>query len=154
MVASIARFTRSADARLPTIRDWTRVGGCSETDKKGMLRREKTFQRLASELQTSQECFLSRLKGCCPLDEFRFTSLYGEKRTQLTCARDKAELCSYENVRLDTAQLCLRIARMCERTSLLRAGHTPFGRSRAVCEQMKASSKHSSTVPSHSSASC
>ena len=79
---------------------------------------------------------------------------YGEKRTQLSCARDKAELCSYENVRLDTAQLCPRIARMCERTSLLRAGHTPFGRSRAVCEQMKASSKHSSTVPSHSSASC
>ena len=34
-VAGIARFLRSADARLPTIRNWTRVRGCSETDKKG-----------------------------------------------------------------------------------------------------------------------
>ena len=50
------------------------------------------------------------------------SDVHGEKRTQLSCARDKAELCSYENVRLDTAQLCPRVARMCERISLLRAG--------------------------------
>ena len=80
--------------------------------------------------------------------------IHGEKRTQLSCARDEAELCSYENVRLDTAQLRPRVARMCERISLLRGGHTPFGRNRAVCGQMQASSKCSATVPTHSSASC
>ena len=78
----------------------------------------------------------------------------GEKRTQLSCARDEAELCPYENVRFDTAQLRPPVARMCERRSLLRAGHTPLGQSRAVCRQMQASSKRNTTVPTHSSALC
>ena len=81
-------------------------------------------------------------------------TIHGEKRTQLSCARDEAELCPYENVRLDIAQLRPRVARICERISLLRAGHTPFGRSRALCGQMQASSERNTTVPTHSSASC
>ena len=52
-----------------------------------------------------------------PKSKFR-ECLHREKRTQLSCARDEAELCPYENVRLDTAQFRPREARMCERISL------------------------------------